>query len=133
MFSYSRISDPGIRKNFQNFFIYVCKVFKSDFDGRNRFCSNTAYQLKCPVQMVYLAHSGFHGTSRIRYINHIETISKLILQYNFKASLLDLAGKVKVEVAFIDGFVYQRKSKSKFFVKLLYYQKSLGSSTPGKF
>ena len=44
VFSYSRISDPGIRKSFQTFFLYVCEVFKSDFDGRNRFCSNKAYQ-----------------------------------------------------------------------------------------
>ena len=71
--------------------------------------------------------------SGIRFINQIETISKLTLQYNFKASVLELAGKLKVEVAYIDGFVYQRKSKLKNFVKFLYYQKSLGSSTPGKF
>ena len=111
----------------------MCKVFKSDFDERIRFCSNTAYQLKYPVEMVNLAHSGFLGMSRIRYINQIETISKLKLQYIFKASVLDLAGNLNVEVAYVDGFVYQRKSKLKIFVKLLYYQKSLGSSTPGKF
>ena len=28
VFSYSRVSDPGIRKSFQSFFLYVCKVFK---------------------------------------------------------------------------------------------------------
>ena len=102
VFSYSRVSDPGIRKSFQTFFFNVCKVFKSDFDGKNRFCSNTAYQLKCPVEMVFLAHSGFLGISRIRYINQIGTTSRLIFQYIFKASVLDLAGKLKVDVAYIN-------------------------------
>ena len=69
VFSYSRISDPGVRKSFQNFFLYVFEVFKSDFDGRNRFCNNKAYQLKCRVEMVYLAASGFLGMSWIRYKN----------------------------------------------------------------
>ena len=61
--------------------------------------------------MVCLAHSGFVGMSGIRFINQIETTSKLILQYNIKASVLELAGKLKVEVAYISGFAYQRKSK----------------------
>ena len=83
--------------------------------------------------MVYLAPSGFLGMSRIRYINQSETISKLIPQYNIEASVLDIAGKLKVEVAYIDGFVYQNKSKWKKFAEFLDYQKSLGSCTAGKF
>ena len=62
----------------------------------------------------------------------IEAISKLISQYNFEASVLDIAGKLKVEVAYIDGFVYQNKSKLKIFKEFLDYQKSDGSSRPGK-
>ena len=61
--------------------------------------------------MVYLAAFGFLGMSWIRYKNQIETLSKLIPQYKFEASVLDIAGKLKVEVAYIDGFVYQNKSK----------------------
>ena len=83
--------------------------------------------------MAYLATSGFLGMSRIRYINQIEKISKLILQYNFKASVLDLAGKLNVEVAYIDGFVCESKSKLKNFADFLDYQKSDGNSRPGKF
>ena len=63
----------------------------------------------------------------------IETISKLKSQYNFEASVLELAGKLNVEVAYIDGFVYQNKSKLRKFAELLDYQKSDGSSRPGKF
>ena len=72
--------------------------------------------------MVYLAASGFFGMSWIRYINQIETISKLISQYNFQASVLDIAGKLKVEFAYTDGFVYQNKSKLKKFAEFLEYQ-----------
>ena len=48
----------------------------------------------------------------------IETISKLKSQYNFEASVLELAGKLNVEVAYIDGFVYQNKSKLRKFAEL---------------
>ena len=133
VFFYSRISDPSIRKSFQTFFLYVCKVFKSDFDRRNRFCSNKAYQLKCRVEMVYLAPSRFLGRSWIRNKNQIETISKPIPQYKIKASVLDLVGKLKFEVAYRNGFVYQNKSKVKIFEEFLNYQKSDGNSRPGKF
>ena len=65
--------------------------------------------------------------------NQSETISKLIPQHNIEASVLDNAVKLKVEVAYIDGFVYQNKSKLKNFAEFLDYQKSDGSSRPGNF
>ena len=83
--------------------------------------------------MVYLAPSGFLRMLRIRYKIRIETLSKLIPQYKFEASVLEISGKINVENAYIDGFVYQNESKLKNFAEFLNFQKSDGSSRPGKF